>query len=387
MERSCENKNKMIQNYTISINSLNLRLKSLSEEGNSPFIASNFEENAYKIIQQQINSLNQELVKVMKEKNNLEYMKSAIQDEMENFLKKRLQQLEQSADDYNFADDNNSYFDQSTLDAVQLQIEALLNTLEESRNVVIQLSKSNETAINEIEECNKKITRLSTHTCSYGSIRTVLSQKVEHLNDQIKQLGILSSDSMSKFRCLSDAQISNQLLQLNDKLKKYTHVNKRALEQYQSFIDQRQSLLERKKDLSVSSQSIVSFISTLDQQNDQTIMKTFDQVSEYFGEIFSRLVPTGRGELVLIREENSVSNQLELKGIQIKVSFDQNEQPILMSQLSGGQKSVVALALIFAIQRVDPAPFYLFDEIDANLDTAYRMSVAALLHELSRTAQ
>jgi structural maintenance of chromosome 3 (chondroitin sulfate proteoglycan 6) len=51
-----------------------------------------------------------------------------------------------------------------------------------------------------------------------------------------------------------------------------------------------------------------------------------------------------------------------------------------MNQLSGGQKTVVALALIFAIQRLEPAPFYLFDEIDANLDTMYRSSVAALIN-------
>ena len=48
-----------------------------------------------------------------------------------------------------------------------------------------------------------------------------------------------------------------------------------------------------------------------------------------------------------------------------------------MQQLSGGQKSLVALALIFAIQKCDPAPFYLFDEIDANLDSVYRTSVSS----------
>lgn len=55
-----------------------------------------------------------------------------------------------------------------------------------------------------------------------------------------------------------------------------------------------------------------------------------------------------------------------------------------MEQLSGGQRSVVALALIFAIQRCDPAPFYLFDEIDAALDTTYRAAVARMIRKLSK---
>ncbi len=54
---------------------------------------------------------------------------------------------------------------------------------------------------------------------------------------------------------------------------------------------------------------------------------------------------------------------------------------MLMKQLSGGQKTLTALTLIFAIQRCDPAPFYLFDEIDAALDPAYRTSVAKLLRK------
>ena len=57
----------------------------------------------------------------------------------------------------------------------------------------------------------------------------------------------------------------------------------------------------------------------------------------------------------------------------VQVSFGSGEV-LVMKQLSGGQKTLVALALIFAIQRCDPAPFYLFDEIDAALDPQYRQS-------------
>jgi structural maintenance of chromosome 3 (chondroitin sulfate proteoglycan 6) len=58
-----------------------------------------------------------------------------------------------------------------------------------------------------------------------------------------------------------------------------------------------------------------------------------------------------------------------------------------MSQLSGGQKTVVAMSLIFAIQRLEPAPFYLFDEIDAALDTQYRTVVARLIARDAKNAQ
>ena len=62
-------------------------------------------------------------------------------------------------------------------------------------------------------------------------------------------------------------------------------------------------------------------------------------------------------------------------GMTLNVSFAPGDV-LRMNQLSGGQKSLVALTLIFAIQKCDPAPFYLFDEIDAALDTQYRTAVA-----------
>merc|ERR1711998_810864 len=64
-----------------------------------------------------------------------------------------------------------------------------------------------------------------------------------------------------------------------------------------------------------------------------------------------------------------------------------NSESYLMQQLSGGQKTVVALSLIFAIQRCDPAPFYLFDEIDANLDAGYRTALSQMVSKQSDKIQ
>ena len=75
-------------------------------------------------------------------------------------------------------------------------------------------------------------------------------------------------------------------------------------------------------------------------------------------------------------------------GVSIKVSFNsKHDEGPRIQQLSGGQKSLVALATVFAIQKCDPAPFYLFDEIDANLDALYRTAVANMIRELAENAQ
>ena len=76
----------------------------------------------------------------------------------------------------------------------------------------------------------------------------------------------------------------------------------------------------------------------------------------------------------------------DILGVRLEVSFTGQSQSFLaMSQLSGGQKTVVALSLIFAIQRLEPAPFYLLDEVDAALDASYRSALANLVAKTART--
>lgn len=115
---------------------------------------------------------------------------------------------------------------------------------------------------------------------------------------------------------------------------------------------------------------------SLDDQKDSCLQRTFKDVSQAFKQVFHDLVPGGEGNLIMMKE----SADQGYSGVKVKVRFG-NHEPLTMRQLSGGQKTLCSLALIFAIQRTDPAPFYLLDEVDAALDPQYRKTVASLLQK------
>lgn len=149
-------------------------------------------------------------------------------------------------------------------------------------------------------------------------------------------------------------KIAKRLKKVNEALKKYQHVNKKAFEQYNSFTTQRDGLIKRRKELDDSQLSIQELVEVLDQRKDEAIERTFKQVSKEFASIFERLVPAGRGRLVIQRKTDRRQREDEetedeqrksvenYTGVGISVSFNskQDEQQRIQ-QLSGGQKSTL----------------------------------------------
>jgi len=95
---------------------------------------------------------------------------------------------------------------------------------------------------------------------------------------------------------------------VNEALKGFAHVNKKAYEQYQSFTKQRDELNARQEELDESQKSILELIDVLDARKDEAIERTFKQVAKNFEEVFDKLVPTGRGRLIMLkRQQDRVS--------------------------------------------------------------------------------
>ncbi|KAF9973960.1 Structural maintenance of chromosomes protein 3 [Actinomortierella ambigua] len=254
----------------------------------------------------------------------------------------------------------------------------------------------------------RQLLRLQKEGERYVSRRHLLLRKKEECTKSIRELGVLPEEAFEKYQRMQGSKLVKLLHRVHEEVKKYGHVNKKAFEQYANFTKQRDALHQRKAELDASEQAIQELIQTLDQRKDEAIERTFKQVAKNFTQVFAKLVPAGRGRLIMLRkldqspeaqdedgdddaaqgEEGTHSAIDNYSGIAIQVSFNSKmDEGLRMQQLSGGQKSLVALTLIFAIQQCDPAPFYLFDEIDANLDAAHRTAVASMIHTLSEKAQ
>ncbi|KAK3205528.1 hypothetical protein Dsin_019574 [Dipteronia sinensis] len=236
------------------------------------------------------------------------------------------------------------------------------------------------------------------------SRRNILLAKQEEYSKKIRELGPLSSDAFDTYKRKNIKELHKMLHRCNEQLQQFSHVNKKALDQYVNFTEQREELQRRQAELDAGDEKIKELISVLDQRKDESIERTFKGVARHFREVFSELVQGGHGHLVMMKkkdgdlgddehDDDDGPREADLEGrvekyigVKVKVSFTGQGETQSMKQLSGGQKTVVALTLIFAIQRCDPAPFYLFDEIDAALDPQYRTAVGNMIRRLADMA-
>lgn len=291
------------------------------------------------------------------------------------------------------------------LDAATRIMQGVESQMEEARQAAEEVKAQKQSAAAELEELknedaknSKEIKEAESRSEKMLMKRHTATEKRESYSSKIQQLGALPPPAEREpYNNKSIQDLMKTLESVNKKLKKYSHVNKKAFDQYVNFSEQRDSLLKRKADLDRGAESVVELIESLDRQKDEAINRTFRGVSAHFKDVFKELVPLGEGELVMrtaIDEGDSDGEDGEKKpkaidpknpdvslyrGVSVKVRFSRVGENFLMSQLSGGQKALVALALIFAIQRCDPAPFYIFDELDQALDSSYRASVAQLI--------
>jgi len=234
------------------------------------------------------------------------------------------------------------------------------------------------------EEANEKL------ACEISLIREDLMSKEKVMNDyQVNQIKITTEKDMLKTRIpeisepefIDPARISEELETLTIRVREMGFVNYNAEEEYEEVSSRYSFLISQKADMEEAIFSLHKVIEEADRKSRAKFKDTFEQVSEEFSLLYKRLFPGGRGYLKLTDEEDYLKS-----GIDIFIN-PPGKKSQSISLLSGGEKSMAALILLFSIFTVKPTPFCVFDEVDASLDDANTHIFAECLEEFSTNSQ
>ncbi|KAL0258221.1 Structural maintenance of chromosomes protein 3 [Diplodia seriata] len=399
-----ESKQRSRDNIEANVRELGEQQEAYDSELTSDFkkALSREEEQQLESLAGPIQDLRRQLSKLSTNRAELEAQKTTLESELRENLRLRLDQINSQG----FEDGTDSGGGSSVrlkdrqrelkrinkaLETAEKRLQEADQNIDQTNSQLAELEKTKAEKQTEQEEVARAIERHQKRMEKSMAKKALLNSKNQECQRNIRDLGVLPEEAFEKYQNMESNKAT---------LKKYSHVNKKAFEQYANFTKQRDTLMKRRSELDSSQRSIEELIEVLDQRKDEAIERTFKQVSREFANVFEKLVPAGKGRLIIQRksdsqaraeqeEEDSEAEERRQSvenytGVGISVSFNsKHDEQQRIQQLSGGQKSLCALALVFAIQQCDPAPFYLFDEIDANLDAQYRTAVAQMLQTLS----
>ncbi|MCV3762742.1 chromosome segregation protein SMC [Companilactobacillus farciminis] len=297
--------------------------------------------------------------------------------------------------------DQNSYLKESISQATEQisELQGKLNDLDSEKN---QLDLSNTEVKNRIKECQTEIkdlqdvvAKLKAEREKQQALSTELNSKAQRnfnlqkaAADQQESLAIqntkLSNQIDSRLDTLSqDYQLtyeaSLQDLKRGDydseALKKEARllkmgieelgtVNLSAIDDYDKVKDRYEFLTQQQNDLLQARSQLLDTMSEMDKEVTTRFKKTFDEVSEAFEKIFPEMFAGGRAKLILTEPDNLLESGIEIIAQPPGKKFQR------LSLLSGGEKALTAITLLFAIIKAKPVPFCILDEVEASLDDA-----------------
>lgn len=149
-------------------------------------------------------------------------------------------------------------------------------------------------------------------------------------------------------------------------------INKKAMHMFETAKDDYNVLVQKKRIIEQDKAKIESVIAGLDEKKLVALDRTWNEVNSSFGQIFSELLPGTSAKL------EPPENKALSAGLEIRVAFGAVWKDSL-SELSGGQRSLIALSLILAMLRFKPAPMYILDEVDAALDLSHTQNIGRML--------
>ncbi len=220
-----------------------------------------------------------------------------------------------------------------------------------------------------IKSINEKINDLSIKKAKVMAEREAIDQEMEEFKGITLRRGITKED------------LKVEIKNFENMISKMGNVNMRALEVYENIKKEYESLVEKTDKLKMEKEDVLDMIAEIEKNKKDIFLKTFKTINNNFSRIFRSLSNKGEAAMEVENKESPLDG-----GIDIRVRITGNKFLDIKS-MSGGEKTMAALAFIFAIQEYQPAAFYLLDEVDAALDKKNSELLSELVSKYSAGAQ
>ena len=235
-------------------------------------------------------------------------------------------------------------------------------------------------------ENKKSIADLDARTISEKITNIRIEQKtyeinLDNSNKKIKDAGIdIDKIDFSEYEDMTIEELEDKLVNIETKIIKLGAINLAAPEEIEEESKRKEELDEQYNDLTEALEKLTGAIKKIDQETKTIFKESFDSVNSKLKEMFPKLFGGGVAELTLTEED-------DLNAGVILMARPPGKKNSSISQLSGGEKALTALALVFAIFDLNPAPFCLLDEVDAPLDDLNTLRFINMVEEMSKTVQ
>ncbi len=234
------------------------------------------------------------------------------------------------------------------------------------------------------EELSNQMNALDKSSFKLNAQIEKLTEQGDALNDYMWEEYELTLNSALEFKddTLTDSgSLKKEISEVKSKIKSLGDVNVNAIEDYKEVSERYEFLKTQHDDIVKAEENLVNIIAELDRAMKEQFAASFKDIRLMFLKVFKELFGGGKCELELVDEENILET-----GIRI-IAQPPGKKLQNMMQLSGGEKSLTAIALLFAIQSLKPSPFCLLDEIEAALDDSNVKRYANYLSRLTSDTQ
>ncbi len=214
---------------------------------------------------------------------------------------------------------------------------------------------------------------------------TQLEMRIKSVSTRIHDKYQVSIDALPPLanneQAMDEIELLDNIEKLKAELTAMGAVNLKAIEAYEEHKKRQDFLVAQREDVQQSIQSTYQAIQKINQTSRDVFLETFQQVQTNFQEVFAQLFGGGETELLLTDPSNVLDSGIDI------IARPPGKRPQSITQLSGGERSLVAIGLLFAVFKIKPSPFCVLDEVDAALDEANVLRFANLIRAYTENTQ